>query len=109
MTTKEVTFASQDQVELYEATARRFFSEVLDMSSDECLVTDESHLSDFSSCGMPEAVASGAASLQDLYACWETWILGELRLRFGLEYPSTSVPLVVLFRDLEEFWSRRRQ
>lgn len=54
MEDKKVTFAAQDHIELYEETARRFFREVLDMDSTECLITDESYLSDFSSCGMPD-------------------------------------------------------
>ena len=106
---KKVEFASQDHIELYEETARRFFREVLDMSSDECLITDESHLSDFSSCGMPDEVADKTDSLKDLYAEWDTWVLGELRVRYGLEYTTTAVPLLTVFRDLEEVWARQQQ
>jgi hypothetical protein len=57
MAEKKVEFASQDHIELYEETARRFLCEVLDMDAGECILSDESHLSDFSSCGMPDEVA----------------------------------------------------
>lgn len=107
MEEKKVTFAPQDHIDLYEETARRFVREVLDMSSDECLLTDESYLSDFSSCGMPDELADKTSSLKELYAAWDVWVLGELKSRYGLEYASTAMPLLELFRDLEHCWHRR--
>ena len=107
MENKKVTFAAQDHIELYEEVARRFFREVLDMNSDECLITDESYLSDFSSCGMPDELADKTSCLKELYGVWDVWVLGELKSRFGLEYASTAMPLLVLFRNLEQYWGRR--
>lgn len=107
MDDKKVTFAAQDDIELYEETARRFFREVLDMDSSECLITDESYLSDFSSCGMPDELADKTSSLKELYTAWDAWVLGELKSRYGLEYASTAMSLLVLFRDLEQHWCRR--
>jgi hypothetical protein len=109
MDDKRITIASQDHIELYDATARRFFCEVLDMDSDECLLTDDSYLSDFSSCGMPDELAGNAVGLRDLYAAWNAWVLGALRSRYGLEYDTTAVPLLTLLRDLEEVWCKREQ
>lgn len=110
MTDKTVTFAAQDEIELYEVTARRFLRDVLDMDFDECLITDESYLSDFSSCGMPDELADQVkGGLKELYAAWDIWVLGELRSRFGLDYQTTAMPLVALFRDLEQFWARQVQ
>lgn len=109
MDEKKVTFASQDRIELYEETARQFLREVLGLDADECLITDESYLSDFSSCGMPDEVADHTESLKELYAAWDTWVLGELRTRYGLEYATTAVPLLTLFRDLEHVWAQGRR
>lgn len=107
MEEKKVTFAPQDHIDLYEETARWFFREVLDMSSDECLITDESYLSDFSSCGMPDELADKTSSLKELYAAWDAWVLSELKSQYGLEYASTAMPLLGLFRDLEQLWRSR--
>lgn len=109
MVEKTVTFASQDHVDLYEETSRRFFREMLDMDAGECFITDESYLSDFSSCGMPDEVADKTATLAELYSAWDVWVLSELRSRYGLTYETTAVPLLALFRDLEEVWGRRQQ
>ena len=49
---KKVVLADQDRAELYYGTVREFFRKVLDMDYDECVVTDESRLGDFSSCGL---------------------------------------------------------
>ncbi len=108
MTEKQITVAPQDHVELYEHTARRFFREVLDYSFDDCLITDESWLSDFSSCGMPDELADATSSLKELYAAWDVWMLNELRTRYGLEYTTTAVPLLKVFHDLEAFWTRQQ-
>lgn len=105
---KDIELAPQDHVELYDDTARLFFREVLDLNFDAYLVTDESRLSDFSSCGMPDELADTATSLKDLYATWDVWVLAELKSRYGLNYSSTAVPLVALLRDLEQHLSRRQ-
>lgn len=109
MTEKKVALDAQDQVELYEETSRRFFREMLDMDAGECLITDASYLSDFSSCGMPDEVADKTATRAELCSAWDVWVLGQLRSRYGLTYETTAVPLHTLFRDLEEFWGRRQQ
>jgi len=108
MTEKKITVAPQDHVDLYEHTARRFFREVLDYSFDDCLITDESWLSDFSSCGMPDELADATSSLKELYAAWDVWVLNELRTCYGLEYTTTAVPLLKVFHDLEAFWARQQ-
>jgi uncharacterized protein YcaQ len=108
MIDKKTTVAPQDHVELYENTARRFFREVLDTSFDDCLITDESWLSDFSSCGMPDELADTTLSLKELYAAWDVWVLNELRTRYGLEYTTTAIPLLRVFGDIEAFWTRQQ-
>jgi len=109
MTTKKIVLAPQDTIELFEATAREFFRDVLDQNFNECLVTDESHLSDWSSCGMSDYLADKTASLEELYAAWDIWMLAELKARFELDYSTTAVPFVQLFRDIEVFKARRIQ
>ena len=61
---KKVVFADQDRIDAYEGAAREFFRSVLDMDSDECVVTDESRLSDFSSCGLPDGLGDEAKGAQ---------------------------------------------
>ncbi|MBE0593887.1 MAG: hypothetical protein IH616_15960 [Gemmatimonadales bacterium] len=107
MSGKTFEFAPQDHIELYEETARRFLREVLDLNANECAISDESHLSDFSSCGLPDGIAETAGSLDELYATWDAWVLGELKARYGLEYTTTAMPLLTLFRDLEQYWRQR--
>ena len=48
---KKITFASRDRLSLVEDLAPRFFLEVLDLDNEECLITDESDLSDFTDIG----------------------------------------------------------
>ena len=93
---------------MYEDTARAFFRELLDLSYDDCLVTDETHLSDFSSCGLPEDFAEPPSGLKALYAAWDKWILAEIKQRYNLDYATTAVPLLTVLHDVEAAKARRR-
>jgi len=103
--TKKVTLTEQDRIDLYEATATEFFRSVLDMDYSECLVTDESRLSDFSSCGMPDELADVTTGLKELYAAWRVWVVPAIRDRYGLD---DVVPSILLF-DLFERIERQRR
>jgi phage/plasmid-associated DNA primase len=103
----KLVLAPQDHIELYEDTAREFFRDVLDLNYDECLVTDETHLSDFSSCGLPDDVPETEGGLKGLYAAWDKWVLAELKQRYDLDYATTAVPLLTVLHDVEAAKARR--
>ena len=48
---KKVVIAAQERIDDFQHTAIEFFRGVLGMDYCECIVTDESRLSDFASCG----------------------------------------------------------
>ena len=99
---KTVTIATQDRIDLYEVTATDFFRSVLDMEYSECLVTDESSLSDFSSCGMPDELADSTTGLKELYAAWRVWVAPVIKARYGLDDVESSILLVDLFEKIEQ-------
>jgi hypothetical protein len=45
------------------------------MDYGECIVTDESRLSDFASCGLPEDIADATHSLTALYSAWDARVV----------------------------------
>lgn len=106
---KKVVLADQDRIESYEDIAREFFRFVLDMDYGECVVTDESRLSDFSSCGLPDGLGDEAKGLKELYAVWDAWVVPVICQRYGLEAAEVSptILLVELFAKVEQ--RRRRQ
>ena len=99
---RKVTLAPQVRIDLFASTAQEFFRDVLDLDYDECLVTDESRLSDFSSCGLPEPVADRTTSLSELYAAWDAWVVPSVCSRYGLVEVSPTVLLVDLFQQIEQ-------
>ena len=99
---KKVTLADQDRIDLYEATATEFFRSVLDMDYSECLVTDESRLSDFSSCGMPDELADATTGLKELYAAWRVWVVPVIKGGYELDDVVPSILLVDLFERIEQ-------
>lgn len=100
--TKKVTLADQHRIDLYEATATEFFRSVLDVDYGECLVTGESRLSDFSSCGMPDELADATTGLKELYAAWRVWVVPVVKERYGLEDLTPAILLVDLFKRIEQ-------
>ena len=101
---KKVVLADQDRIESYEDTAREFFRAVLEMNYDECVVTDESRLSDFSSYGLPDGLGDDAKELKELYAVWDAWVVPVICARYGLAANDVSptILLVELFESIEQ-------
>ena len=104
---KKVVIAAQERIDDFERTAIEFFRAVLGMDYGECIVTDESRLSDFASCGLPEDVADATQSLKELYAAWGVWVVPAICSRFGLADISTTILLVDLFEQIERQGLRR--
>lgn len=101
---KKVVIAHQERIDDFERTAVEFFRAVLGMDYGECIVTDESRLSDFASCGLPEDSADATQSLKELYAAWDAWVVPAIYSRYGLADISTTI----LFVDLFELGSMER-
>ena len=98
---KKVVFAAQERIDDFECTAVEFFLAVLGMDYGECVVTDESRLSDFASCGLPEDIADATQSLKALYSAWDAWVVPVICSRYGLTEISTTILLVDLFEQIE--------
>jgi hypothetical protein len=71
------------------------------MDYGECIVTDESRLSDFASCGLPEDITDATQSLKALYSAWDAWVVSVICSRYRLADISTTMLLVDLFDAIE--------
>ena len=98
---KKVVIAAQERIDDFKHTAIEFFRSVLGMDYCECIVTDESRLSDFASCGLPEDIADTTQNLQALYSAWDAWVVPAICSRYGLADMSTTILLVDLFEQIE--------
>jgi hypothetical protein len=98
---KKVVIAPQERIDDFEPTAVEFFRVVLGMDYGECIVTDESRLSDFASCGLPDDIADATQSLKELYAAWDAWVVPAICSRYGFADISPTIPLVDLFEQIE--------
>lgn len=100
----KIVIADQDRIGFYDETAREFFRTILDLLFDECLVTDESMLSDFSSCGLPDEILdiNASKSLNEIYDAWDAWILPVIREKYKIDIEKTSIYLVDLFIAIEQ-------
>lgn len=66
-----------------------------------CIVTDESRLSDFASCGLPEEIAGATQSLKARYSAWDAWAVPAICSRYGLKDISTTILFVDLLAQIE--------
>ncbi len=98
---RKVVIAPQERIDDFERTAVEFFRAVLGMDYGECIVTDESRLSDFASCGLPEDIAGATQSLTALYSAWDAWVVSVICSRYRLADISTTILLVDLFEQIE--------
>jgi hypothetical protein len=98
----DITIAESDGVAAFESTANLFFEQILGMDAAAVLFTDESQLSDFSLCGLPEDLDPPRdAPLAAVYDAWDSWVLERLRQQFNVELKTTTIGLLQLFRLIE--------
>jgi hypothetical protein len=73
-----VVVAPQERIDDFERTAVEFFRAVLGKDYSDCIVTDESRLSDLASCGPPEDIADATESLKALLGVGRVGCAGQL-------------------------------
>jgi len=96
-----IELAPQGTIEQYETTAREFLQAILGQDLSECLITDESTLSDFAGCALPDTLASQAQTLKEVYQAWDTWVVPLICARYRIEPFKTGIRLVELFQLIE--------
>lgn len=101
----QLLIAEHDVIETLTHVAEPFFNEILGMELDDCLVTDDSTLSDFSFCGMPTAPSElehDTPDLRSLYQRWDDHVLSLIQQKYGITLESTVITLVQLFVRIDE-------
>lgn len=101
MNAKTVTFAPQELIEEHDDIARELFRDLLRLDYDDCYVSDESSLADFSSCGLPDEFPE-PDTLEQLYALWDEWVIKQLQDRYHVTVTKTSILMRSLFLLIEE-------
>lgn len=77
-----------------------FFERVLGRSTTDCLLTDDSALSDFAGGGPGAPDPKGLTYGQYLDA-WDAWVFKRVRDEFGIELKTTNIRLVELIPLLQ--------
>ena len=62
----KITYAGSDEIEDYEDIAREFLMTIFNVDYDECFISDESSLSDFAGCCVPEEIDESKVSTMEL-------------------------------------------
>jgi len=95
----KIELAEQNEILKYEGTAREFFMRVLGMRYEDCLVTDQSALSDF--VGRGSLDLQGSESLEEIYDKWDALMRDIVFDEYGVNLEKTNILLVDLFHRIE--------
>lgn len=96
----KIEIADQDVIAQFDEIGGQFFETILSMSYGECLVTDESRLSDFAFSGWSDEDSSEDDDLNTLYDKWDAWVIEKIAAQYGLRVEKTGVTLVQLFEQI---------
>ena len=103
---KRISLAETCNIDDYENIARPFLKDVLHINYDECFISDESRLSDFSSCGLPDDLDI-KGTLEELYDFWDEFIIKRIESMYGIKVP-TDIYLTDLFETIRQDQLRMR-
>lgn len=88
----ELATCEQFQIKEYEAVAANFVRNILGLNPEECWLSDESDLDDFSLMGM--ALDTGELS-------WDKYIIARVYGDYGIELATPRINLVRLFSMIQ--------
>lgn len=90
----KIEFAEQDLIKEVETTpaCQELFHKVLGMDVNNCWISDQSSLSDFTGCGM---------SL-DLEGDWDTWVIRRIEEEFKVTLPSTHLTIIQIVNLIQQ-------
>lgn len=89
----ELVPCEQIQIEEYETISTDFVRLILGLSPEECFLSDESDLDDFSLMG---------TSLDIGELSWDEFVISKVRERYGIDLVTTRINLVTLFATIKQ-------
>lgn len=93
-----ITLRIEDSLDVFQAVGAPFLRSILELDWDECILTAESRLSDFTGRAMPRELLP--STLDALCETWDQWVLERVQATYGLHLPDTSARLLDIFRQL---------
>ena len=82
---KCITFAPRDLIDDYEDIARDFLKRICNLDYDECFISDESGVSDFAGCCIPETLDTEPESLKEAYAIGKQNMIQKVLNTYGVD------------------------
>lgn len=103
---KTIVMADVDIITQYDDIAREFLKKVFDQELDECLISDESCLSDFSTCCIPDdyeppAGLSRQERFNHLYKTGNAEMIKVIKEIYGIDV-STNDYLITVFEKIRK-------
>lgn len=100
-----ITYASQDQIDDYTYIADEFLQAMFDLNPDEVMISDESRLSDFAGCCIPEDVED-SMSLQEMYDIGRNITVEKIQATYGITVDPYAM-LIDVFEEIRVLRSKR--
>ena len=99
----KIVIAEQDIIEQFDEIAARFFDVILGLTYSECLVTDDSRLSEFAFSGWSGEDWSKDEELNALYDKWDAWVIEKIATNYGVRIEKTNLTMWQLFEQIKQF------
>jgi hypothetical protein len=100
--------ASSEEIEEYEDIAREFLFVICKISYDVCLITDESCLSDFAGCCVPQSYepdyplsASREEKFKHLYSAGRVEIIAKVKEKYNIDVNASDY-LITIFEQIKQ-------
>jgi len=91
-----ITFAPTDKIDDYDEIAAEFLLKIFNLKLSECMISDESSLSDFATCAIPDELELDDKSYQELQQIGKTFMLEKIHDCYGFD-PASSSYLIDVF------------
>jgi hypothetical protein len=96
-----IVMADTDEVDCYEDIAVDFLKQIFNIDYDECFISDESALSDFSACAMDDEQSQmfgEGHTLKELYAYTDKIMIAKINAIYGVDVRATDLLVDVFDR-----------
>jgi hypothetical protein len=80
---KNIVMSPQDGIDIYNDIATDFLKKVFGVNRNECFISDESRLTDFATCCIPDDHAD-INSLDDMYEIGEGFMMRKIKDAYGI-------------------------
>lgn len=92
--------APSTEIEKYKHSCKEFMQTVFHLNTDDCFLSDDSTISDFAGCEMPDELIPHNISLKEFYQLGMEYTIGKIREQYNIEVSAVDL-LIDVFEKIK--------